>query len=107
MNDMNNDKRNWFRRLFSAGFDPAGLLVRAALVAAFFAVCHLAGWREHTTFLSGTPASADGGANTSAVLGVIYMAGYFGFVLLAPILVIAGGILFAFDRWMQSRVAKP
>lgn len=107
MNDMNNDKRNWIRRLFSAGLNPTGLLVRAALVVVFFAVCHVAGWREHTTFLSGTSASADGGANTSAVLGVIYMAGYFGFVLLAPILVIAGGILFVFDRWMKRHEAIP
>ena len=98
MNDM---KLHWLRRIFSIGFTPAGFLVRAALVAVFFAVCHFAGWREHTTFLSGTPASADAGLNASAVLGVVYMAGYFGFVLLTPILVIAAGILLVLDRWME------
>jgi TRAP-type C4-dicarboxylate transport system permease small subunit len=107
MNDMSNHKQSWLRRLFSAGLSPAGLLVRAALVVVFFAICHIAGWREHTTFLSGTSASADGGVNTSAVLGVIYMASYFGFVLLTPILALAAGILFVFDHRMKRREANP
>ena len=94
---MNITKRNWL------GLTPGGFLVRAALVAVFFAACHFAGWREHTTFLSGTPASAGGSANTSVVLGVVYMAGYFGFVLLAPILVLAAGLLFAFERLASRR----
>jgi hypothetical protein len=103
---MNDQKPHWLRRIFSSGLTPAGFLMRAALIAVFFAVCHLAGWREHTTFLSGTPASADSGANTSAVLGVVYMAGYFGFVLLTPIFALAAGILFAFDRWMERGDSK-
>ena len=104
---MNNTKRSWAGRLWNAGLTPAGLLVRAALIVVFFAVCHWAGWREHTTFLSGTPASVGGSVNTSAVLGVVYMAGYFGVVLLAPILTLAAGLLFAFDRLAPRRGEMP
>ena len=103
---MNRTKRNWPGQFWNAGLTPGGLLVRAALVAVFFAACHLAGWREHTTFLSGTPASAGGSVNTSALLGVVYMAAYFGLVLLAPILVLAAGLLFAFERWGFHRRGK-
>ena len=104
---MNLPKRNWLGRLWKADLTPGGLLVRAALIGVFFAACHLAGWREHTTFLSGTPASAGGSVNTSALLGVVYMAGYFGFVLLAPILGLAAGLLFAFERLASRRGGKP
>ena len=104
---MNDTKRNWLGRLWKAGFTPGGLLVRAALIAVFFAACHFAGWREHTTFLSGTAASAGGSVNTSALLGVVYMAGYFGFVLLAPILTLAAGLLFALERLAARRDDKP
>lgn len=104
---MNPEKRNWLGRLWNAGLTPGGFLVRAALIALFFAACHAAGWREHTTFLSGTAASAGGSANTSIILGVIYMAGYFGFVLLAPILTLAAGFLFAFERLASRRDDKP
>jgi hypothetical protein len=104
---MSDKKRNWPGRLWNAGLTPGGLLVRAALIAVFFVACHLAGWREHTTFLSGTPASTGGSVNTSAVLGVVYMAGYFGFVLLAPIFALAAGLLFAFERLASRRRGKP
>ena len=104
---MNTTKRNWPGRLWNAGLTPGGLLVRAALIAVFFVVCHLAGWREHTTFLSGTPASAGGSVNTSALLGVVYMAAYFGLVLLAPIFVLGAGLLFAFERLASRRGDKP
>lgn len=95
---MKTTKRNLLGRLWNAGLTPGGLLVRAALIALFFAACHLAGWREHTTFISGTPTSGGSQVNTSIVLGVVYMAGYFGFVLLTPILTLAAGLLFAFER---------
>lgn len=104
---MNQTKRSWLHRLWNAGLTPSGLLVRAALVVVFFAVCHLAGWREHTTFISGTPASAGVSANTSVVLGVVYMAGYFSVVLLAPILTLAAGLLFVFERIAEGRGGRP
>lgn len=82
-------------------FSPQGLLLRALLLAIFFGAVHVAGWREHTTFLSGTSASTDTSANTSVILGLVYMAAYFGFVLLAPILILAAGILAGLGAWRK------
>jgi hypothetical protein len=68
---------------------PAGLLKRAAIVAAAFLVCHLAGWRELTSVLSGTPP----GSTLAALGGVLYLVSYFAAVIVAPVLVIAAGLL--------------
>ena len=84
-------------------FSPKGFLVRAFWLVLFFGVCHAAGLREHTTFLSGTAASADGAVNRSAVFGVIYLCAYFGFVLVAPILALAAMILAGWQRWPGKR----
>ena len=100
---MNVTKRNWLGRMWKSGLTPGGFLVRATLIVVFFVACHLAGWREHTTFLSGTATSADGSVNASILLGVVYMAAYFGLVLLAPILALAAGLLFAFERLASRR----
>ena len=100
---MRATKPPWFRRMLIGGFSPQGFVVRALILAVLFALCQALGWREHTTFLSGTAASAGTDANTSAVLGLVYMAAYFGFVLLAPILLIAAAIFLGFNRWL----AKP
>lgn len=72
---------------------PPGLVARALLLAVLFVGCELAGWREHTTFISGTAASADAGINSSVTFGLIYMLAYFGFVLGTPILLIAAVLL--------------
>lgn len=65
---------------------PFGFVARALLLAVVFGICELAGWREHTTFISGTATSADTGISASVTRGLIYMLAYFGFVLAAPIL---------------------
>lgn len=92
-------------RLFrSPILSPGGFIARAVLIAFFFVICQAAGWREHTTFLSGTTASEGGSANASTLLGVIYMASYFGFVLLTPILLLAAAFL-AF--WTRGRTDPP
>jgi hypothetical protein len=84
-------------------FSPAGLTGRAFLIGVLFVSCHLFGWREHTTFLSGTSAAAGTGVSASAVLGIIYMAGYFGLVLLSPILLLAALMLLAWDSLTGAR----
>lgn len=76
-------------------FSPRGFLVRALLIAVAFAVVHVLGWREETRFLSGTPASAS--------LGAIYAFIYFGFVLIAPTLVLAAGIFAVLERLACGR----
>ena len=100
-------KQSWpakLRSLLRAELlSPKGFLVRAFWLVVFFAVCHAAGLREHTTFLSGTAASADGNVNSSAVFGMIYLCAYFGFVLVAPILVLAAAMLMSWQRLVSRR----
>ena len=85
---------------------PKGFVVRAAIIALFFAVCHLLGWREHTSFLCGTTGSTSAGGHLSAVLGVIYIVAYLGFVLVAPMLVLAASILFGLERFWTAKHEK-
>jgi hypothetical protein len=85
-----------------AWISPAGFLVGAALLAALYAVAHLAGLRAYTTFLSGSapPDGVDPFAATA--LGLVYVALHFACVLGAPVLVIAAGLL-ALDGLRRSR----
>jgi hypothetical protein len=87
------------RELIRAPFlSPLGFVGRALLLALAFGICELAGWREHTTFISGTATSADAGIGSSVTLGLIYMLAYFGFVLAAPIFLLAAGMLAFWQR---------
>ena len=53
-----------------------------------YLVCDGLGWREYTSVLSGTvePGDQSGGF---LVLGLIYVVAYLGFVVAAPILILA------------------
>ena len=84
-------------------FSPGGFAARALLLGAAFAVCHLAQFREFTGVLSGTPHTGWPGQNAAAVLAVIYMFFYFAAVLIAPVLLIAAGILAALNRLLDGR----
>jgi hypothetical protein len=89
--------------LLRAGtFTPAGLCVRAAGAVLLLVIAHLAGWREQVTVLSGT--LADGSTFVEAqVKAAVYLAGWFGAVVGAPIFVIAAGLLWFWER----RAASP
>ena len=80
---------------------PMGFVARALLLTLFFGVCELAGWREHTTFISGTVTTADTGINSSVTFGLIYMLAYFGFVLAAPVLLLAATFLTIWRRFTR------
>jgi hypothetical protein len=69
---------------------PRTFVVWALVIALAFGFAHAVGWREETRFLSGTPASV--------LQGLVYALLYFAFVLIAPTLVIAGGILAVLER---------
>ncbi len=86
-------------------FTPVGFLCWAGLLVFLYGVCEFAGWREHTTFLTGTAASETDSLQMSGQRGVIYMMTYFGFVLVAPILVLAAGI-FGLFGWRLRRQGK-
>lgn len=72
---------------------PRGLVLMAVVIGAVFTVCEIAGLREHTTIISGTLATPDGSAQSSAILAAIYMLAWFGFVLAVPILLLTAGML--------------
>ena len=89
MSDMPKDwtRRVPFRRLMT----PGGLLKAAVTLAVGYLVLHLLGWREYTSFLSGTIAPGAVGMR-QAMMGAFYVFAYFGFVLIVPILLLASGI---------------
>jgi len=96
-------KPSWLGRVRGAGLmSPGGLLIRALVIGVVFLVCHALGWREHTTFLSGTAKSAETGFGVSTLLGVLYLVAYFGVVLVAPILVLAA-LFLAGARRLRER----
>jgi len=74
-----------------------GMAAAAGVIAVLYGGAHLAGLRAYTAILSGTaPPGADGAAG--AALGLVYVALYFACVVGAPILAIAGGVMWALGR---------
>lgn len=84
---------------------PKGLLVRAAVLAVVFVILHLVGLRDFAGFLCGTLEAEEGMRELSALLGFVYVIMYLAFVVVAPILVIAAGLLFAAEKKPTSRVS--
>jgi len=75
-------------------FSPTGFLVRAAMLILLFTLCHFAGLREYTSFLSGTlPA-----AKVKIFFGCAYLVFYLGAVGLAPVFVLASGIFWVLQK---------
>ncbi|MDQ6632258.1 MAG: hypothetical protein M3Y82_10970 [Verrucomicrobiota bacterium] len=95
-------EKNWLTKVFGIKtFSPAGFFSWAILLVLFFAFCHFADWREHTSFISGTSGSETISAKKSSLLGLIYLISYFGFVLAAPILVLGATIFAGFLKLQQ------
>ena len=70
---------------FSARF----FLRHGLLLVGLFLVAQLAGLREHTTFLTGTPGNPDTSVEMSATYGIIYILTYLRCVVVAPIFLLA------------------
>lgn len=98
MNLWRQIQRFWRAELFT----PAGLVQRALVISAGFLLVHLAGLREYTSVLNGTVGPESSGWGRSAFFGVAYVIIYLGFVILAPMLVLAAGML-AVGRWWKRR----
>lgn len=90
----------WVRADF---FSPKDFVRHAVLIVALFAVAHVSGLREFTTIISGTMASPELGAGVCALLGMGYMALYFGVVVLVPVLLIAAGLLKCGERLRRGQ----
>ena len=90
------DRLDW---LIGADFFSAKDFVRhAVLIVVLFGIAHAFGLREFTTIISGTMASPALGPGVCALLGMSYLALYFGAVVLVPVLLIAAGILLAWEK---------
>jgi len=89
-------KKIWSLLFQGKGFSPKGFLVRALWIGIIFGVLELAGLRGNTMILSGTSPTADAGDYGALILGCIYILGYWAFVVLTPILILAAGIFHLF-----------
>ena len=77
-----------------AGRGPSRALgVRALILLALFAVVHLAGLRQYLPLLCGSPAPGGYSRLVQAAFCVTYLLFYFGAVLVAPVFLIAAGLL--------------
>ena len=69
------------------------------MITVLFCASELLGLREYTTFLSGTSANVNLSWHMASLLGLIHLLLYVAFILLVPILLIAAGLLAAWNRW--------
>ncbi len=83
---------------------PTSFVVWAGVFALAYVACALAGMREDTTFLSGTVAGGRGWSSTQNGCAA-YLLAYFGFVLVAPILLLAAALLALWLR-LTRRVGR-
>jgi hypothetical protein len=97
-NFLNHD---WGGSIFSA----RGLVTSAALLTGLFLVLHLCGLRENLSFLCGTSPTGNPADQRAFYWGAVYLLLYFGVVLVAPILLIAAGLLKLLRRF--SRETSP
>src|SRR6266849_5442652 len=84
-------------------FSPAAFMLRAVIIAALFVVSELLGLREYTSFLSGTSANVSLNWQTAAILGLIHLMLYVGFILLVPIFLLTASLLTAWRLWSSPR----
>lgn len=98
----NETRRFRWRRL-----GPASMLITIAMfIALTFVAASLAGWREHTTFLSLTPASTGEAPDSGAGLGAAYIESYLLVTIVAPVLVLAAGLCALFQRKVRNSGAS-
>jgi hypothetical protein len=86
------------RRLLS----PRGFVTAAAVIAVVFGILHALGLRPYTSILSGTAPPGAGGGE-AVLLGLVYVAAYFACVVAAPVLAIAAGIWWGWERARSAR----
>ncbi|MFH0878878.1 MAG: hypothetical protein V2A34_04125 [Lentisphaerota bacterium] len=91
-----------FYKRWSNILSPEGLISRAILLAVVFMLLNMAGLRDYTSYLCGTFNTPGVMSRWSVFLGAIYMLGYLGAVVVAPILLMAA-MLYA---WITRRVFR-
>jgi hypothetical protein len=87
------------RSVWRADFlSPKDLVRRAMVIALLYFVVSAFGLREFTSILNGTMGSVSLGWHMSLFLGLLYIVSYLAFVLGAPTLLIAAGILLLWKK---------
>ena len=96
---------NCLRHVWKAQtFSPTAFVARAVIITVLFCASELLGLREYTTFLSGTSANVNLNWSLASALGLIHLLLYVGFILLAPVMLIAAGLIAAWNRWRNGPV---
>jgi hypothetical protein len=80
---------------------PKDLVRRALVIAVIYFVVSAFGLREFTSILNGTIGSVSLGWHMSLFLGLLYIASYLAFVLGAPTMLIAAGILLVWKKLVK------
>jgi len=97
----------WYRRVFRFTLvSPRGFLIVAATLTALFLICHVAGWREHTSVLCGQLPKGGAEADWALATGLAYALFYVALVLLVPILTLAAGVFALLQRPIRPNVAE-
>ena len=86
-------------------FSPTAFVARAVIITVLFCASELLGLREYTTFLSGTSANVNLNWSLASALGLTHLLLYVGFILLAPVMLIAAGLITAWNRWKSGPMA--
>ncbi len=84
-------------------FSAKYFFTRGLELAGLFLIAHLAGLREYTTFLSGTTGDLGTTIERSGLYGTTYIVLYLGCVVVAPILLLAAGLL---KLWQKARPVR-
>ena len=84
-------------------FSAKYFFMRGLELAGLFLIAHLAGLREYTTFLSGTTGDLGTTLDRSGLYGTAYIVLYLGCVVVAPILLLAAGLLML---WQKARPGR-
>lgn len=87
-------RQQWWRQLSPA----TALMFIAALLALTFAFVAIAGWRDHTTFLSLTPSATGETSDRSIVQGAAYISSFLLVTIVVPVLFLAAGFCALFKR---------
>jgi hypothetical protein len=92
-----------------AFFSPRHLFQLALSMGILFLAAHIAGLRAFTSVLNGTVGSTAVSWRLSAFFGVVYVLLYLAFVVLAPVMLLAAGLLSfaeAVDRKANGRLFR-
>lgn len=86
------ERTGWRAWLGAPLLSPLGLLLRAAGIAAVFAILHAFGLREYATILCGSSPTGGPVDGIAAVFALAYILFWFLFVLGVPILALGAGL---------------